>query len=114
MSKKKGIPQEWEIENHRLKMHRDVSVIKKVQMAGEKNRIEGFREEFITYLKIGIKIGRLRSKREVLILLIDKEFGFTEEEKGFINTVTDSKKLNQAINAVLFTKTKNEVFALLQ
>ena len=58
--------------------------------------------------------GELINQREVVIKLLDKKFGLKEEEKEFIRSVTDRKKLDRVIEDILSCESKEELIGYLK
>ncbi|MEW5815258.1 MAG: hypothetical protein AB1798_07695 [Spirochaetota bacterium] len=48
-------------------------------------------------------------EQNVLIRHISKKFGITDEEKSFIRSVTDTIKLDRALDEILFAESKETV-----
>ena len=53
--------------------------------------------------------GTLADRREVLIRLIEKKFGLTEEERSLIGTIDDLDRLAAALDEILFADSKQQV-----
>jgi len=67
-----------------------------------KGRLEGRRE------------GRIDSKQELLERQLDRKFGLTEEERKAIRSRRDPKRLDAALDAILFADSKDVVLAHLR
>jgi len=62
----------------------------------------------------GIEQGGLLDKQEVLIRLAEKKFGLSEEGRKLIKTVTDSQRLDDALDIILFAGNSEEVLNCLR
>ena len=58
--------------------------------------------------------GKLSNQHEVVIKQLDKKFGLKEEEKEFIRSVTDRKKLDRVIEDILSCESKEELIGYLK
>ena len=58
--------------------------------------------------------GELLKQHEVVIKQLDKKFGLKEEEKEFILSVTDRKKLDHVIEEILSSKSKEKLLGYLR
>jgi hypothetical protein len=61
-----------------------------------------------------IKQGELIDKQNVLIKLLSKKFGLTDEEKEYIKSITNPSKLDEALEEILFTGVKQDILDLLK
>ena len=59
------------------------------------------------------KEGELLKEQQVLIRLVNKKFGLTEEEKEAIHSCNEPEKLDSALDTILTAETKEEVLRLL-
>lgn len=64
-------------------------------------------------LKQGIEKGELEDKRNVLIRLLELKYGLTEDEKKRIRSVSDFKKLDAALDAIVLSDNRQRVLKLL-
>ena len=62
----------------------------------------------------GIEQGGLLDKQEVLIRQAEKKFGLSEEGRKLIKSVTDSRKLDDALDIILFAGNPEEVLNCLK
>ena len=62
----------------------------------------------------GIEQGGLLNKQEVLIRQPEKKFGLSEEGRKLIKTVTDFRKLDDALDIILFAENSEEVLNCLR
>ena len=76
----------------------------------EKLRQEGMQEG----MQKGIQKGRQEGKQIALIILMNRKFTLSAEEKALINSVQNSAQLDQAMEAMLFAQDKSEVLRLLR
>ena len=77
--------------------------------------IEQGKEEGIAQGKEeGREEGELLDKQKVLVRLMDKRFGLTEEETAIIMAETSREKLDQALDEILFAENKVQVLTVLQ
>ena len=58
--------------------------------------------------------GELLNQQDVVIKLLDKKFGLKEEEKEFIRSVKDRKKLDKVIEEILLCESKEELLSYLK
>jgi hypothetical protein len=58
--------------------------------------------------------GALKQSREVLVRLITKKFGLTDEERALIDNADDLDRLAGALDEILFAQTKEQVLAKLR
>ncbi|OHD26079.1 MAG: hypothetical protein A2086_14395 [Spirochaetes bacterium GWD1_27_9] len=58
--------------------------------------------------------GKIKEKRKTLIRLLSKKFGITEYEKEFIEQCSDTEKLDNALDEILFAETKFKVLDCLK
>ena len=63
---------------------------------------------------IWINEGKLEDKREVLARQLDKKFNLTDEERELISKHNDPQQLDEALDAIVFAQTKEEVLELLR
>ncbi|OHD20510.1 MAG: hypothetical protein A2Y34_17940 [Spirochaetes bacterium GWC1_27_15] len=61
----------------------------------------------------GKEKGELLDKQNVLIKLITKKFGITDNEKELIKKTTDLEKLDIALEDILFIDNKDEILSKL-
>ena len=61
----------------------------------------------------GLAEGELEDKHNVLIRQLELKYGLLEKEKKHILSVTDFKKLDEALDAFVFSEDKKSVFKLL-
>ena len=66
------------------------------------------------WLKEGKLEGELLTQHDVVMKLLDKKFGLKEEEKEFIRSVTDRKKLDRVIEEILSSESKEELLGYLK
>ncbi len=78
-------------------------------MARKKGLAEGLAEG----LEAGRKKGELVKVHTILIRLLELKYTLSEEEKSTILTVTDFKKLDAAVDAVMLAENKESVLRLL-
>ena len=75
------------------------------------------REEYMTLyeqtIQVGIEKGTLLEKQHVLIRLLSRKFGLTEEEKAYIKGIEDSGILEKGLDEILFAESKEQVLAVL-
>ncbi|MEW5814102.1 MAG: Rpn family recombination-promoting nuclease/putative transposase [Spirochaetota bacterium] len=76
-----------------------------VMSTAERLMKQGFKEG----IEKGIEKGTLLDKQNVLIKQLSKKFGITDEEKSFIRSVTDTIKLDHALDEILFADSKETV-----
>ena len=62
----------------------------------------------------GKEEGELLDKQNVLIKLITKKFGITDNEKELIKKTTDLEKLDIALEDILFIDNKDEILGKLR
>jgi hypothetical protein len=72
------------------------------------------REEYMTLYEQTIQVGKITEKQEVLIRLLTKKFGLTEEEKAYIKSIKDAEILEKGLDEILFADSKEKVLAVLQ
>ena len=65
-------------------------------------------------MEIGIEKGTLLEKKEVLINLISKKFGIPDDDRLLIMGVEDKKKLDLALDEILFTESKDVLMDILR
>ena len=65
-------------------------------------------------MEIDIKKGTLLEKKEVLINLISKKFGIPDDDRLLIMGVEDKKKLDLALDEILFTESKDVLMDILK
>ena len=58
--------------------------------------------------------GKIEEKQETLIRLLSKKFGITEEDTLFINNCSNPKKLDNALDEILFADNKIKVLNCLK
>ena len=58
--------------------------------------------------------GELLNQQDVVIKQLNKKFGLKEEEKEFIRSVKDRKKLDKVIEEILFSESKEELLSYLK
>ena len=71
-------------------------------------------ESFEQGIEQGIKKGELTDKQNILIKLLIKKHGLEENEKEYIRSITDVKKLDTALEETLFSKDKYQVLDCLK
>ena len=76
-------------------------------------RKQGLQEGREDGLKIGIEKGELEDKHNVLIRQIELKYSLSEGEKIHILSITDYKKLDAALDAVVLAKNKEHIIRLL-
>ena len=64
-------------------------------------------------IKKGVEEGKIIEKQEVLARQLSKKFGLGPEERELIAATDNPRKLNKALDAVLFAETKEEVLRAL-
>jgi hypothetical protein len=88
--------------------------VKEVLMTtAEKLRKEGMEIGLEEGLIKGMEEGTLRKQQEVLIKLVNKKFGITEQESDRIRNYADTQKLDLALETILFADTKETVLRIL-
>jgi hypothetical protein len=63
--------------------------------------------------KEGLAEGELKDKHSILIRLLSLKYTLSEEEKNKILSVTDLKKLDAAVDALMFVEDKESALKLL-
>ena len=63
--------------------------------------------------KEGKEQGELLKEQQVLIRLVNKKFGLTEDEKDTIQSCNEPEKLDKALDTILTAESKDEVLCLL-
>jgi hypothetical protein len=58
--------------------------------------------------------GKLEDKQSVLMRQVQKKFNLSEKQTVFIKDITDIASLDEALDAILFAQTADEVFAVLR
>ena len=58
--------------------------------------------------------GKTEEKQQTLIRQLSKKFGITEYEKEFIEKCSDTEKLDNALDEILFAETKFKVLDCLK
>jgi predicted transposase YdaD len=77
-----------------------------LERKGERRgRAEGEKRGFAK----GAEIGRIEDKQEVLIRLVERKFGITEEERKSIRSHMDPDALDAALDAIVTARTKATV-----
>ena len=87
----------------------DMDNLHRQNMARKKGLAEGLAEG----LEAGRKKGELVKVHTILIRLLELKYTLSEEEKSTILTVTDFKKLDAAVDAVMLAENKESVLRLL-
>jgi len=62
----------------------------------------------------GLERGSLLKEKEILIKLISKKFGISENDRSFIMTVEDKEKLDLALDEILFAESKDVLLDILK
>jgi len=62
----------------------------------------------------GLEQGELQKQRDVLIRLITRKFGISKENKQFIESVTNTVKLDNALDEIITAETVSEVLSKLE
>ncbi len=83
----------------------DMDNLHRQNMAREKGRAEG--------LAKGREKGELNKVHAILIRLLELKYTLSEKEKNTIRSITDSKKLDTAVDAVMFAEDKENVLRFL-
>jgi len=65
-------------------------------------------------LEQGLERGTLLKEKEILIKQISKKFGISEKERSFIMAVADRKKLDLALDEILFAESKDVLLDILK
>ncbi len=61
-----------------------------------------------------IQEGKIQDKQEVLIKLVSKKFGLTENEKTYISSVSDPDALERGLDKILFADSKEQVLSAIK
>lgn len=64
--------------------------------------------------KQNLKLGLERGKQDVLIMLINKKFGITKEEKSLIRNIKDLKRLDIILEKMISVKSKDGILKYLK
>jgi predicted transposase/invertase (TIGR01784 family) len=95
----------------------DMDNLHRKNMARKKGRAEGRaegREKGLAEgLEKGQEKGELKKIHSTLIRLLELKYTLSEDEKNTILSVTDSKKLDAAVDAVMFAEDKESVLRVL-
>lgn len=79
------------------------------------SRLYSAKEEGIKEgLEQGLEQGELLEKQNILIKLLSKKFGITEEETLFIGSIKDPERLQMAIEELIFAESKDRVWNCLK
>jgi hypothetical protein len=65
-------------------------------------------------LQRGLERGSLLNKKEILIKLISKKFGISDNDRSFIMTIEDKEKLDLALDEILFAESKDVLLDILK
>ena len=60
------------------------------------------------------KRGKIIEKQDILIRLLKKKYGLSRDEVTLIKSIEDIKKLDTALDEILFSESKSEVLVLLK
>ena len=80
----------------------------------EKIKEESFKQGIERGIERGIEQGELIDKQNILIKLLIKKHGLEEEEIKHIRTIINFEKLDTAIETILFSTNKNQIFDCLK
>ncbi len=67
-----------------------------------------------TGIHVGFQKGVVRDKQEILIKLLSKKFGLTEDEKAYVKSIEDADILEKGLDKILFAETKEQVLGALK
>jgi len=65
-------------------------------------------------LQRGLERGSLLDKKEILIKLISKKFGISDNDRSFIMAMEDKEKLDLALDEILFAESKDVLLDILK
>ncbi|HEB11376.1 MAG TPA: hypothetical protein ENI06_09220 [Spirochaetales bacterium] len=65
-------------------------------------------------LQKGLERGSLLDKKEILIKLISKKFGISDNDRSFIMAMEDKAKLDLALDEILFAESKDVLLDILK
>ncbi len=81
-------------------------------LAREKTKGDNLYQQTMAREK-GLAEGELKKEHTILIRQLELKYGLSEDEKNTILSVTDFKKLDAAVDAILFSEDKESVLKLL-
>ena len=90
------------------------SINEYINDGGKSMLAQSLDELFEQGIEQGIEQGGLLDKQEVLIRQAEKKFGLSEEGRKLIKSVTDSRKLDDALDIILFAGNPEEVLNCLK